>query len=294
MIDASKLVGAIKSTRGGLIVDGHIVPLEDIGTLMLGNHTTISGGALTMLAKYQVVLLNCQWNGIPDLVGYSWSANTRVGARHRAQAALSLPRTKAAWQAIVRAKIAGQAANLAVAGLPGAERLLRLCKETRSGDTTACEAQAARLYWASGIVGGQGFTRQPGGADSPNSLLNYGYTVLRGAVIQGITAAGLWPTLGLWHRHRSNSHALADDLIEPFRPAVDWAVHRLEPQASLDDQPAKRALVGVVGLYLSEQAQTIYTEISNLASQFGRYVEGAEAQLTVPSWIPPAELTESD
>ena len=39
-----------------------------------------------------------------------------------------------------------------------------------------------------------------------------------------LCAAGLHPSLGLHHRNRFNAFCLADDLIEPFRPAVDRAV----------------------------------------------------------------------
>ena len=64
----------------------------------------------------------------------------------------------------------------------------------------------------------------------PNAALNYGYAVLRAAVARALVASGLNPALGLHHRNQYNHFALADDIMEPYRPAVD--------QTILDNLPA--------------------------------------------------------
>jgi len=287
VIDATQYVGAITAAQGGVTIGGQRVPLEDVGVLLLGNRASISGGALSLLARYDVVVLNCDWRGVPDLVGYAWSANSRVAARHRAQADLSQPRRKAAWQAIVKAKILGQQRNLEVAGLHAeARRLGVLRREVRSGDPSNCEAQAARVYW-SAVLGDPEFRRVPGADDRVNALLNYGYTVLRGFVIQAVSAAGLWPTYGIWHRNRSNSFALADDLIEPFRPAVDHCVVTLGPHATLDERDVKRRLVAVTSVPMGSSGTTVASAIYDFASAFALYAEGEKDVLDAPSWSPP-------
>jgi len=57
-----------------------------------------------------------------------------------------------------------------------------------------------------------------------NSLLNYGYAVLLSSVLQKLFAVGLDPTWGISHAPRERSTPLAYDLMEPFRPCVDWRV----------------------------------------------------------------------
>lgn len=57
-----------------------------------------------------------------------------------------------------------------------------------------------------------------------NSLLNYGYAVLLSTVLQKLFGVGLDPTFGLSHVVRERSTPLAYDLMEPFRPCVDWRV----------------------------------------------------------------------
>ncbi len=79
--------------------------------------------------------------------------------------------------------------------------------------------------------------RAPGGAGSAatkppaeesrgrlNTLLNYGYAVLLSTVLQKLFGVGLDPTFGLSHALRERSTPLAYDLMEPFRPCVDWRV----------------------------------------------------------------------
>lgn len=285
VIDATRLDGAITSTPGGVAISGNRVPLEDVAVLLLGNSTTISGGALSMLARYQVVVLNCDWRGVPDLVAYGWADNSRIAARHRAQAELTEPRRKSAWQAIVKAKILGQQRNLEFLGRLEANRLAVIRKEVRSGDPANCEAQAARVYWDA-LFGDEEFSRVPGGDDRINSLLNYGYAVLRGFVIQAICIAGLWPSYGLWHRNRANTFVLADDLIEPFRPAVDHCVISMASSLTLDDREAKRALVAVSSMPMDSSGSSIVTTIRDFASQLAIYLEGDREALTPPVWRP--------
>lgn len=290
VIDATRLNGEIIAGPGGLLIDGVRVPLEDVAVLLVGNDVSITGGALTKLARYEVIVLNCDWRDVPNMVAFGWSDNSRVGARHRAQAEMSQPRRKSAWQAIVKAKIQGQERNLAFAGHhTAARRLAVLRKDVRSGDPSNCEAQAARLYWES-YYDDEAFRRVPGAEDRINSLLNYGYSVMRGFVIQAVTAAGLWPTYGLWHRNRGNTFALVDDLIEPFRPAVDHRVLLLGPDATLDERYVKKQLVEVTSMAMNRRGSTVASAIYDFASALAQYVERERETLIVPTWVPTPDV----
>jgi CRISPR/Cas system-associated endonuclease Cas1 len=69
-------------------------------------------------------------------------------------------------------------------------------------------------------------------AEGANALLNYGYAVMRASVARAVIAAGLHPSIGLHHKSGVNSFALADDLVEPFRPLVDAAVRHMVGQGT--------------------------------------------------------------
>ena len=98
------------------------------------------------------------------------------------------------------------------------------------------------MYWANWLWQEE-FRRDTSGTGL-NSFLNYGYAVLRAAIAGAVVAAGLMPSLGVYHRNRSNAFCLADDLIEPIRPLVDDRVRELHRQGyEALDQPAKAALL---------------------------------------------------
>jgi CRISPR-associated protein Cas1 len=72
---------------------------------------------------------------------------------------------------------------------------------------------------------------------------------VRAACARALVASGLIPSLGVWHRNRSNPFCLADDLLEPWRPVVDWKVHSIltaeTERKSLDDRPTRAALLAI-------------------------------------------------
>lgn len=63
--------------------------------------------------------------------------------------------------------------------------------------------------------------------DPINSMLSFGYTMLYNHVSTSLVAAGLNPRLGVFHEEHGAHHALASDVMEPFRYLVDglvWAM----------------------------------------------------------------------
>jgi len=94
----------------------------------------------------------------------------------------------------------------------------------------AFEAGAAIQYWAGlRIVVPESYQwagRTTRGATDPiNSLLNYGYAILRTRVESAVKVAGLDPFAGFIHADRPGKHSLTFDLMEEFRSiAVDRLV----------------------------------------------------------------------
>ena len=87
------------------------------------------------------------------------------------------------------------------------------------------EAVCAKMFWQ--IFGRTQnepeFTRERSGGGL-NNLLNYGYAVLLSTVLQKLFGVGLDPTFGISHVTRERCTPLAYDLMEPFRPCVDWRI----------------------------------------------------------------------
>lgn len=291
VVDLTEFNGRLGYRRGQLLVhpqDGEptAVPLADLGVVLIGLKVSVSAAILHQFAEFDVVVLVCGWNRVPVAGCAPWGKHTRIGARQLAQFQSSLPSRKNAWGRIIRAKVSGQQANLACLSQPAAKRLALLGKEIRSGDPNNIEAQAARIYWSSLFADDREFTRNPGSRSGRNGLLNYGYTVLRGHAIRAVLSAGLAAAVGLFHRGRTNPFNLADDLIEPFRPVVDWCVAQLPPSTTLDDPETKHALVAASSSAFTASGHSAATELTALAQSLGRYFEGDITRLTVPRWDP--------
>ncbi|MDO4888575.1 MAG: type II CRISPR-associated endonuclease Cas1 [Actinomycetaceae bacterium] len=294
VVDCSALKGRLRSERGAIVVcpdDGgeYAVPVADVAVVLMGVNVGFSTAVMHRLLGADVVVMFCDWRGVPEGAVYPWRDHTRVGARQLAQANLSVPRRKNAWGRIVKAKISGQARVVGLRDRWAAERLRGIAKEVRSGDPDNAEGHAARIYWSRVFPPAEDFCREQDLVDGRNSCLNYGYGVLRAHGVRAVVSAGLNPTIGLFHRGRSNVFNLVDDIIEPFRPAVDDAVVRLSAEASPDDRAIKRILVSAVEQPFNSKGHTLPTVLEQFAQHLGQYVEGSLDRLTVPQWNGPRE-----
>lgn len=206
--------------------DAAQIPIEDLGVLLLGgNGITCSAALLAACAHNNVAVVIADEKHLPASFLLPLTAHGTQTQALEAQVHVPLPAQKRTWQKIVRAKILAQAGMLAAIGAEN-RMLLNLAKDVRSGDPENIEAQAARYYWPR--LFGDSFRRERDG-EWPNALLNYGYAVVRASVARAIVGAGLHPSIGLHHHNKYNPFCLADDLMEPIRPMVDftaWRVHQ--------------------------------------------------------------------
>lgn len=289
--------GKVSYQRGQLAItsdSGELratLPLAQIAVVLIGNKIIISGAVLVKLSEYDIAVLVCDWRRVPVAGSFSWNEYTRIAARQRAQASLSLPRQKSAWAQIIKAKILGQARTAAQLGFDATD-LKNLARAVRSGDVDNREAMAAKRYWEI-ISTEDDFRRLPGlAATGWNGALDYAYTVLRGHGMRAICSAGLVGTLGVFHHGRGNQFALVDDLIEPFRPAIDYAVFSIVSNAQELDKETKRQLVAAVEEPFNSAGQSIPTVFTAFAQQYGRYVEGDVEKLVPPIWEGPFDAEE--
>lgn len=202
-------------------VSEHLVPFDEIESIII--HTpqaSYSNAAIVELARRGIPLVCCDAYHTPAAWVWPIQANYEQSRRMAAQAQMPDDLRGALWAALIRTKLEAQAAVLLNEG-HDPEPLSDFVSRVTSDNCTALEAQGARLYWTR--IFGDEFRRRRDGP-APNGLLNYGYAVLRATVARSVCASGLHPSLGLQHHNRFNAFCLADDLMEPFRPAVDKSV----------------------------------------------------------------------
>ena len=199
-------------------------PIEDIGCVVLENQMiSITLPLLNELVKNNVAVILCDNKMMPTSMLQNLDANTTQAESLKFQLAVTDPMKKQVWKQIIESKIKNQAAVLALAG-KNKDILKPYYNNVKSGDSDNREGLAAKIYWNSLL--GNSFKREREGF-SPNSLLNYGYSILRAAVARALLGSGLLPNLGIFHKSRYNAFPLADDVMEPYRPFVDEIVCRL-------------------------------------------------------------------
>ncbi len=149
------------------------------------------------------------------------------------------------WTEIVRAKMKGQIHTLELIDKKEKLPIMRkLLEEVSIGDLNNREGIASRIYFKS-LFGNQ-FKRFS--EDIINYSLNYVYQVIRSKISQEIVSCGYLPSMGLCHKSEYNFFNLADDLIEPFRPIVDYFVYSLLAMNSNDylTPDLKRSFVNIL------------------------------------------------
>jgi CRISP-associated protein Cas1 len=301
ILDFSQAPARLSYSNGLLVVaqganPDVTVPLLDITAVILSHpQISISAPLLGQLAAQNVALICCDEKMRPSGMLLPIEAMNQQANRFRAQVALSVPKKKRLWQEIVRAKILAQAQVLnefygSDYGLNG------FAKRVQSGDPKNVEAHAARRYWS--ILWPTESFRRSNEDDPRNHLLNYGYAVLRAIVARSLCASGLHPSFELHHHNVHNTFPLADDLMEPFRPAVDRTAMllglRLEEERQLTlDSTTKRVLLEVFTSRFTAngESRTMMDHIQRTAQSLASVVAGEAEQLDLPHCIP--EKTES-
>lgn len=266
------------------------VALDDIGGVIAHAHgLTWSNAVFTRLSERAVPIVLCAPNHAPVACIWPLEGNHLQGARLNAQVDASRPLGKRLWRNVIVAKILMQGAVLSSVGQE-AGAFGMLARKVRSGDPDNVEAQAARRYWQA--LMGSDFRRDQDG-DGPNGLLNYGYTVLRATISRAICAAGLHPTIGLHHSNRANAFALADDLMEPYRPIVDRAVYNLVQDGVVQVSPAaKTALAALMSLDLPAPhgMSPLHVHATRLAQQLSALFAGQGEAFDLPVPLDPLAM----
>ena len=169
----------------------------------------------------------------------------------------------------------------------------QMARHVKSGDARNHEAQAAQRYWP--LLMGKTFRRDRHG-QPPNNLLNFGYAIMRSAVARAICLAGLHPGIGLFHQSRSNVFPLADDLMEVWRPVIDWRVRQImqEEQEMNDlDKQTKKHLLSVFyeSVRLGEDSFPVLLAVQRMVTSVALSFEQKGTAASAGWHGPPAQLS---
>ncbi len=272
------------------------IPLDDMTTLILSAHQiTLSKTLIMELAERTTPIITCGKNYHPLALSLPYDSHFDQTAILWAQIDCGLPLAKRIWKSVVQEKILNQKNTLEFFDVSASilSEFDILARRVKSGDPENMEAQAARLYWKS--LFGQDFKRDRD-IGGENSLLNYGYSILRAATARAICGAGLTPALGIHHHNRKNHFALVDDLMEPYRPLIDKNIRDLMDQGEIDINPltpeVKQQLTKVLDMdvQLEKGLSTVMNSMHRMAQTFVSSLHNKKNQLEFPQFKRTGEL----
>lgn len=204
---------------------GHrfVIPLSDIATITIeGKVLTLTTQLLARFAQHNICVIICDNKYLPCGIFMGFGQYHRTAKRNLEQVSWSEEMRTEIWTKIIHQKISNQKAVLISCNSDKKRinKIQELIEGLESFDITNREGHAAKVYF--NTLYGMNFTREQDCIE--NGAMNYGYTIIRAYMARLVTSLGLIPTLGIFHRNEFNSFNLVDDLMEPFRPLMDWYI----------------------------------------------------------------------
>ena len=224
------------------------IPINDIYCIVLDNlQAVITTAAINALCTAGAHIVVCNEKHVPSAVIYPEMVHYAPYGVVKKQLKMTQGLKDALWDQIVKGKLQNQAESLkyCIGDMDTYHRLQQLAEEVEEGDAGNREGIGAKLYFRH--LFGSDFIRME--EDGINHALNYGYTIMRSAMIKTLYTFGYYPALGIHHISIYNGFNLGDDLMEPFRPLVDmWVdMHHQELEEDLT-QMQRRSLVNLLNL----------------------------------------------
>jgi CRISPR-associated protein Cas1 len=186
----------------------------------------ISLKLLSELANKGITMIVCGENHMPIGNFISVNDNQRTAKFNRVQIEWDQKTKQLLWQKIIKHKILLQMIVLYKNNKNDKVSILKkYIEEVDLGDITNREGLAAKIYFHE--LFGLDFIRTRNATDIVNSSLNYIYQVVRAKIAQEIISHGYISSLGIFHCSEYNYFGFADDLIEVYRPIIDYYVIQL-------------------------------------------------------------------
>ena len=209
------------------------IPMEDISSIVFETpQINMSAKVLSLMAENKIIMYSCDDKHLPNGIFIPFASHSRELKVIKKQLDCSESFKKRCWQKIIIRKILNQAEVLKLCKRTlMSQHLENLSQKVNSGDTQNKEAIAAKSYFIS--LFGNSFSREYD--DVFNASLNYGYSIIRGAIARTVVSYGYIPSIGIHHKSELNNYNLIDDFIEPFRPIVDlWVKTNITPETEFD------------------------------------------------------------
>lgn len=202
------------------------VPLEDIAIILVEDQKSVlTTKLIASLSSYYIGLITCDEKYNPVSITLPLHMHYKQLHVFQKQLSVKKPLYSQLWSYIIKQKIQNQRKVIEMTSRDEFTivKLIEFEKEVKSADKSNREGVAARIFF-NGLYG-KYFVRRQNSSDEINSALNYGYTVLAANMSRMLAMYGFNTILGIHHVSMTNNFNLSYDLMEPFRPLVDYYIY---------------------------------------------------------------------
>lgn len=263
------------------------IPLEDIFTILIEDpNTVLTTRIISECSKNKITIVTCDEKHVPVSIIQGFNLHHRSKYVFDKQNALDENVKSLLWKQIIQKKIHNQ--YLVVTNtsneLDDIEMLKKYSMNVKNSDIDNREGIAAKVFFKS--LYGTEFIRFYD--DGINNAMNYGYKIIASAITREIVAYGLDPKLGIWHDSQQNSYNLCYDIIEVFRPLVDYCIfentHLIENELTL---LIRRELINLLNIRMemNGKMQTVQNCIGVIIKSYLNVLEGKKKLLELPNII---------
>lgn len=204
------------------------IAIQDLKALVVATHgVKFTNNCLAKLLENDVIILHC--NNKYQPTGWSLPLERIVRSKvFQNQIEQNPEFEKKLWKIILQGKIYNQAETLDLIGVKE-HNLYKLIERP-----LISEGNIARQYWSKYFTHiGNPMNREYKCADTyENGCLNYGYAIIKTLIYRSVIVHGLIAGLGIHHSSKYKSTPLVYDLMEPYRPFVDYYFYQFTVKES--------------------------------------------------------------
>ena len=204
-----------------------------ISSLFVIGNMTVTTPLIRSASKFgfPIVLMTTTFR-VYDIIGHRTEGNTELRRLQYSYDSLDIAKR------IVANKISNQAATLRRqtehdrVAMSAAERMDALAEDAAGWDgdlrgLMGIEGTASKAYFKGNFNTVEWGGRKPRiKSDHVNSTLDIGYTMLFNMIDSMLNLYGFDTYVGVYHREYYMRKSLTCDIMEPFRPLIDWTVRK--------------------------------------------------------------------
>ncbi len=281
----------IVQTRDGI----NQISIEDINLLLVSTtQAVITSALISKLAQNQTKIIFVDEKDNPVVETAVYYLGARNIAKLKEQFNWDEHLKELLWTKVVSQKIKNQIAVLENYHL-AKDDVQNELDQLEINDESNREAIAARKYFM--LLFDKNFVRRD--TSAVNAALDYGYAILLSSFNREIVMNGYLTYFGIHHCSQENQFNLASDLMEPFRPFVDYWVKAHEKIKELTPD-IKYGLVELLSLEIKfngkstllTNAITVYTR-ECLKFLSGERKELPEMEMSLTNEVPNNALNDN-